>query len=389
MPITKVLFLTQDFPPEKGGIQTYALELAAHLQALGISVTVLCPGRPASARGEFPFPVRRIAIHSSWLFLPLLFRLPGLLRQGGFSHILHAQWQVGLWACLRPSLARRHRLACLVHGRELLTSIFGPLRPLLLRAVFRHMELALPNSRAVAALLRQRARLAAGVRVGLLHPGVHADAFRPLPPAETDPLRRRLKLEDCKVVFAMGRMVRRKNLHRLIALWPRLLAREPRARLVLGGGGPEAPALHRLVRELGLEGEVLFPGRIPDSELVLYFNLADIGVLLSRSDANDVEGFGIVLLEAAACGRPVIGASAGGIPDALEDGSTGLLVDPENGEEVMEAVLGLAANPQRAREMGERGRRRVLAGFTWEHCARNLVAHWNLVPRPAAEADRV
>ncbi|HEX2613268.1 MAG TPA: glycosyltransferase, partial [Fibrobacteria bacterium] len=105
----RILVVTQDFPPVTGGIQTYLFELARHFIRRGHDVTVVCPGR-AGTPSPLPPEARviRIRVHSSWLFLPLLFRLPGILRRGDYTHVLYAQWQAALSESFVPRARRRH-----------------------------------------------------------------------------------------------------------------------------------------------------------------------------------------------------------------------------------------------------------------------------------------
>src|SRR4051812_17617867 len=138
-----ILLITQDFPPEHGGIQTYVLELARGFLAKGHTVRVICPGGKRDAN---PLPglkdLVRLPVPSSLLFFPLLAYLPGYLRRNpSVGHVLYAQWQVAAAAALIPGL-RKHKSFCLVHGRELLISMFGPMRHILMWRAFARLDAA-------------------------------------------------------------------------------------------------------------------------------------------------------------------------------------------------------------------------------------------------------
>src|SRR5690606_13685511 len=139
------------------------------------------------------------------------------------------------------------------------------------------------------------------------------------------------------VIVSLTRMVARKNLRGLIEALPLVRARVPGTKLLLGGTGPEREALMRLAVSSGLGETVLFPGRIADGEMNAHYSLADVFALPSLSERGDIEGFGIVFLEAGACETPVVGTLSGGIPDAIADGETGLLVPAGNRESLAEA----------------------------------------------------
>lgn len=358
-----ILIITQDFPPERGGIQTYVLELARGFMAKGHVVRVICPGSP---RDENPLPglkdLVRLRSPSSLLFLPLLAYLPGYLRRNpSVTHVLYAQWQCAVAENMIPvSVRKRLKTFSLVHGRELLTSVFGPAAPFLMRRTFGRLDAAFPNSNEVLRLTREKIGDARPLH--LVHPGVDPELFQR---KDAGFLRQRYALGNAPVIVSITRMVARKNLGRLIRALPDVRAAVPGARLVLGGTGPERESLVRLAARLGLGDTVLFTGRIADAEMAAHYSLGDVFALPSLSSRKDVEGFGIVYLEAGACEVPVVGGQAGGVPDAVVHGETGLLVDPENTEKLKEALIDLLRDGEKARTLGRNARARIQKSFTW------------------------
>ncbi|MEO7958300.1 MAG: glycosyltransferase family 4 protein [Fibrobacteria bacterium] len=391
-----ILIITQDFAPERGGIQTYVTELARGFMARGHAVRLICPG---SARDGNPLPgltdLVRLNVSSSLLFFPLLTYLPRYLRRNpSVTHVLYAQWQVAAAGALRsigpmgsegfsrrkgsgqagqapPGIPLAHptpKTFCLVHGRELLVSLFGPLRHAMMKRAFAGLDAAFPNSNEVLRLTREHA----GPRcpLHLVHPGVDPEHYRPV---DAGFLRERYGLGTAPVILSLTRMVARKNLRRLIEALPGVREAVPGAVLILGGMGPEREALLKQAADAGLAEWVRLPGRIADAEMAAHYSLADVFALPSLSSTKDIEGFGIVYLEAGACEVPVVGGRAGGVPDAVADGETGLLVDPENTESLKAALVELLRNRERAREMGRRARRRVQASFTWSAAAERVL----------------
>jgi phosphatidyl-myo-inositol dimannoside synthase len=374
-----VLLVTQDFPPDQGGIQTYCWELAQRLCAEGTPVRVLCPTperrngsppAPPAPRG-LPLAIDRIDLHGSFLFAPLLGRMRRYLAaHPDIRTIVSAQWQVAVWQLAAPALAARYRRLCLVHGRELLTTVFGPLtRPLAARTLA-SMDEVLPVSAPVRRLLEDvlPAR-AGGPVVRVVPPGVDPALFRPV---EAGDLRRRLGLGDARVVLSISRLARRKNVDGLVRAFVHVRAACPGSVLVIGGDGPERPRLEADVRRLGLGEAVRFLGRIPDDELVAHYNLADVFVLPGRERPGDVEGFGITLLEAGACERPVVAGRTGGMVDAVADGETGLLVEPGDDHALARALIALLGAPDRARALGRAARVRIVRELTWARCAERV-----------------
>lgn len=361
-----ILIVTQDFPPERGGIQTYVLELARRFLARGHAVRVICPGK---ASDPVPMPgltdLVRLPVPGSFLFLPLLGYLSGYLRRNpSVDRVLCAQWQSAL--ALPPRGGNGRKSFCLVHGRELLTSVFGPAAPFAMRRAFARLDAAFPNSNEVLRLAR--ARTAPEFPLRLVHPGVDPEAFRPV---DARFLRERYGLGDAPVIVSITRMVARKNLRRLIEVLPAVRAEVPGTRLVLCGTGPEREGL--MAAAAGLGDAVLFPGRIEDGEMAAHYRMADVFALPSFSTDRDIEGFGIVYLEAGACEVPVVGGLAGGVPDAVADGETGLLVPPEDSGRIREALIELLRNRPKAEAMGRRARERILENHTWTATADRML----------------
>jgi len=153
----------------------------------------------------------------------------------------------------------------------------------------------------------------------------------------------------------------------LVAGWPRVLARSPRARLLLVGGGPAEASLRRAVAARGLTDSVVLTGPVPPAELPAYYAAGDVFAMpcRTRRAGLDVEGLGMVFLEAAACGRPVVAGTSGGAPETVLEGTTGHVVDPRSPAAVADAITGLLDEPARARAMGAAGRAWVEQRWSW------------------------
>jgi len=169
-------------------------------------------------------------------------------------------------------------------------------------------------------------------------------------------------------------MVPRKGQDTLIKAWPKVRAEVSDALLLLVGDGPYAPALKRLAQRLGVAGDVLFTGPVPWPELPAYYDAADVFAMpcRTRRAGLDVEGLGIVYLEASATGLPVIGGDSGGAPDAILDGESGYVV--RDGHSVATRIIELLTDPDKARAMGEKGLAWVDREWRWELTAARLSA---------------
>lgn len=224
-------------------------------------------------------------------------------------------------------------------------------------------------SRFTASLVEQ-----AGVdprRIHVIHPGCDADYFRPHP---LDPAFRERLLgprAGSPVILTVGNLVERKGHDMVIEALPQVIRRVPDATYLVVGDGPYRDALARRAQAAGVREHVVFAGRVAATDLPAIYALSDVFVMPSRVRPADcdVEGFGLVFLEANACGKPVIGGRTGGIPEAILDGETGFLVDPENPADIGERLLTILTDRDRAMEMGHRGRKRVTAHFSWADAA--------------------
>ncbi|HXJ31728.1 MAG TPA: glycosyltransferase family 4 protein, partial [Gemmatimonadales bacterium] len=213
--------------------------------------------------------------------------------------------------------------------------------------------------------------LALGVtadRTRILYPGVDADRYSPAtvhtPPATN---------HRSPTLLSVSRLADMYKGHdTTIRALPLVQAKVPGARYVVAGGGPLREYLGRVAQSVGVEQNVEFLGEVSDDQLLDLYRSADVLAVLSRESASlgGAEGFGIVCLEAAACGVPVVAGRSGGLPDAVQDGVTGILVDPQDLGAAAEAIVSLLADPARARRMGAAGRSAVLDHFTWDHMAR-------------------
>ncbi|MQY02483.1 GDP-mannose-dependent alpha-(1-6)-phosphatidylinositol monomannoside mannosyltransferase [Actinomadura sp. RB68] len=362
--------VTNDFPPRPGGIQAFVHNLAVRRPAG--SVVVYAPAWKGAAAfdAEQPFPVVR---HPSSLMLPeprVLRRAAQIMRSEDCGSVLFgASAPLGL---LAPAL-RRHgaeRLVGITHGHEAGWASLPGARGLLRRIgdgvdVLTYLGEYTRSrmARALSPLAASRmARLAPGVDETLFHRGAGGALVR-----------ERHGLGDRPVVVCVSRLVPRKGQDALLHAWPRVLRAVPDAALLLVGGGPYRPELERLAA--GLDS-VVFTGSVPWEELPAHYDAGDVFAMPSRTRRRglDVEGLGIVYLEASATGLPVVAGDSGGAPDAVLEGETGVVVPGRSVPALTAALVGLLTDPGKARKMGEQGRAWVEREWRWEIQAARLGA---------------
>jgi phosphatidylinositol alpha-1,6-mannosyltransferase len=193
------------------------------------------------------------------------------------------------------------------------------------------------------------------VRINVIPPGIEVKRFATRPDTAA---------REAWTLLTVGRLVLRKGQDTVIRALPQVAQAVPHARYMIVGDGPDAAELRNLAVKLGVADRVVFAGRVADADLPGLYQACDVFVLPTRSDAGEVEGFGIVFLEAGAAGKPVIAGRAGGTADAVLDGATGLLIDPLDVQAVVEAIIRLAHDTALAQHLGAAGRDRVCAEFS-------------------------
>ena len=197
-------------------------------------------------------------------------------------------------------------------------------------------------------------------------PGIDTEHF--LPTASATDLRSQLGLANKKVIVSVGRLVHRKGQDTLIQSLPDILKSHPSAHILLVGEGPYREHLEKLVNQLQVQNAITFIGRIQYRDLPRYICVGDIFAMPSRSRLAglEVEGLGIVYLEASSCGLPVIAGKSGGAPDAVIEGVTGVTVDGTSAEEVAAAIIKMLDKPENSKAMGEAGRKWIQDKWSWE-----------------------
>ncbi|WP_030205651.1 glycosyltransferase family 4 protein [Streptomyces bikiniensis] len=374
----KTLIVTNDFPPRPGGIQAFLHNMALRLDPERVVVYASTwkrgrEGAEATAAfdAEQPFTVVR---DRTTMLLPtprVTARATALLREHGCESVwFGAAAPLGLTApALRRAGARR--LVATTHGHEAGWAQLPAARQLL-RRIGEGTDTITYLGEYTRSRIASALTPAAADRMVQLPPGVDEKTFHP--GSGGDEVRARLGLSDRPVVVCVSRLVPRKGQDTLIRALPGILRRVPDAVLLIVGGGPYEKDLRRLAAETGVAGSVRFTGAVPWAELPAHYGAGDVFAMPCRTRRGglDVEGLGIVYLEASATGLPVVAGDSGGAPDAVLDGETGWVVRGESPEETADRVATLLLDPGLRARMGERGRAWVEEKWRWDLLAERL-----------------
>ncbi|MGW2231505.1 glycosyltransferase family 4 protein [Streptomyces formicae] len=374
----KTLIVTNDFPPRPGGIQAFLHNMALRLDPEQIVVYASTwkrgrEGAEATAAfdAEQPFPVVR---DPTTMLLPtprVTRRAVSLLREHGCTSVwFGAAAPLGLMgSALRGAGATR--LVATTHGHEAGWAQLPASRQLL-RRIGESTDTITYLGEYTRSRIAPALTPAAADRMVQLPPGVDEKTFHP--DSGGAAVRARLGLTDRPVVVCVSRLVPRKGQDTLILAMPRILARSPEAVLLIVGGGPYEKDLRKLAAETGVADSVRFTGAVPWEELPAHHGAGDVFAMPCRTRRGglDVEGLGIVYLEASATGLPVVAGDSGGAPDAVLDGETGWVVRGGSPEEAADRITALLEDPELRQRMGQRGREWVEEKWRWDMLAQRL-----------------
>jgi phosphatidylinositol alpha-1,6-mannosyltransferase len=383
--VARTLIVTNDFPPRQGGIQSFVHAMALRQPAGDVVVYASDFAGSAAFDAEQPFPVVR---HPTGLLLPT----PGARRRilaTARTHGVSSVWfgAAAPLALLTPSLRRAgiSTVVATTHGHEVGWAKL-PLARQALRRIGNECDavtyLGEYTRRRLAGALGPRARL---VR---LTPGVDVETFRG--GIDGHSVRTEHGLVGRSVIVCVSRLVRRKGQDTLIKALPAIRRQIPDAALLLVGSGPLLPELRRLAQRVGVTEHVKFAGSVVRDRLAEHFAAGDVFAMPCRTRrfGMDVEGLGIVYLEASALGLPVIAGDSGGAPDAVLPGQTGFVVPGRGGTELVERIVQLLADPELRARMGQAGQSWVQARWRWESVAARLTTLLAGQDPDASGADR-
>lgn len=369
------MFFSMDFKPMSGGVAEHTHQYARYLRTRGHTVSVVAPRVEGSREfdAEQPYEVTRVGNRSTpirhVLFLVTLVRL---LYRNDVDWVYCPVWYpLGVFASLvRPFTSTRLAVAAhgweVVHERRTLNERLQGKGLLLQRPVFRTADVVVAVSEWTRDVVLESVPEA---NVVVVNNGVVPEEFEDGEPLETVD---GVDLDGRNVLLTVARLASRKGHDTIIRALPTIREAHPNTVYLIAGDGRERSSLETLAEGVGVREDVVFLGYVPDADLPDLYATADLFVMPNRREGNSVEGFGIVFLEANAAGTPAIGGDSGGVPDAVADGVSGRLVDPDSVEAVVEAVVDLLDDRRSLARLGREGRKRVRSEFTWEHAGREL-----------------
>jgi len=349
-----ILILTTFYPPAKGGIQTYTYEIARNLEKIGYNVTVFTISNDGIKK-IFNFNSFKLIKKNKKISLYKLF--------SKYDIIFATSWFPSGILGFILSIIFKSKFYISAHGNEILYPKNYPFMRSIMKICFKKTYKIFSVSNFTKKLLIKN--------------GVNSKKIIVIPNG-TDPIRfnpnisntdiiDKLNLKNKKIILSISRLVERKNFGMIIKILKDVINEIPNVVYVIGGTGPMKDKWEKIAINYNIIEQVKFVGYIPEKDLPKYYSMCDVFIMpsIEMKEESEVEGFGITFLEANACGKPVIGSRSGGISDAIIDGKTGFLVNPEDRNEIKDSLLKILKDAVYANILGKNGRKRIETELNW------------------------
>ena len=377
----KTLMVTSEFPPVKGGMSTMLFNLWKRLPRE--KIVVLTGGAsPKGYSNDKGLDIVREKYALGADALSRAIRVAAvvwhMLRQNSVRKIKHNHCAQVISSGLGGYILKKMKgtpYTVYLYSADILEFSKSRITRRIMADVIRESDRVIVCSDFAADLLDER-KLAWRDKITVLTPGVDMERF--MPGKGGGDIRRKYGIkESSKVLLTVSRLAARKGHDAVLKVLPGVLEVFPETVYLIAGEGPERGRLEKIASESGLSDHVIFAGAVTQEDLVSFYNACDVFVMLPRviAETGDAEGFGIVFLEAGACGKPVIGGRSGGVKEAVKDGLTGILVASEDISAIREAILKLLGDGEYASRLGENGIRVMREEFCWERRAEILTRY--------------
>jgi phosphatidylinositol alpha-1,6-mannosyltransferase len=370
----ETLFVTNDFGPRAGGIETFVHGLVERFPKGSVVVYTSQQGDTSSYDAKWleDYGVKVVRDRSKMLLpTPRVIRnvQKVILAENPKTVVFGAAAPLALMG----KFLKASRKIALTHGHEVWWAKVPPFN-LAMRLIGNSVDhLTYLGAYTKSQISKSLSKKAIKSMVHIA-PGIDTSKFKPV---DATDLRKELGLEEKEVIVSVGRLVPRKGQDQLVKALPEILRSHPNAHLVFVGTGSHKKVLDNLIVDRSLQKHVTFTGRVQYEELARYICIGDVFAMPSRSRMAglEVEGLGIVYLEASSCGLPVLGGDSGGAPDAVLEGVTGIVVNGRNTKEIADGILKLLESDRKA--IGAAGRKWALDTWDWEIWAKKFVSLCN------------
>ena len=374
----KSLLITLDFPPDIGGVGNYLYNLCSNFP--NNNITVLTQENKF-AKFDHKINILRkklilknIPIWPKWILL--FFHVHDLVRIKKYQFLMAGQiLPIGTVCYLIKKLLKVPYLV-FTYGMDITFSQYSKRKTNLIKKILKNADYVITISE-----YTKNELLKLGVEENKITKVFPCANFTPSTPdlSRKNQIVNKYDLFNKKIILTVGRLEERKGQDMVIKSLPKILEKIKNIKYLIIGNGPYKEKLLDLIKENNLENHVHIISNVINEDLNVFYNLSDVFIMPSREikfsngKIKDFEGFGIVFLEANLYEKPVIGGKSGGQPDAIQDGYSGLLVNPESKDEIAEAIVKLLTDRELYAKLGKQGRQRVLSKFHWKNEANKII----------------
>ncbi|NQU99590.1 MAG: glycosyltransferase family 4 protein [Parcubacteria group bacterium] len=370
----KSLLITKFFPPNRGGIQNYLYNICKNIEKDKIFVLTEKGNKNQENFRISSYKIKKIYSSLSLSFLPVFFKASKIIKENSIENLYLGHFYIPYAiSALILNKFKNIPYTIFTHGLEILETRNSPKSNYILKLCLKNAQNVIVTTNYLKKeIVNKYPSLSLDDKIIKIPPGVDSNHFRPN--LNTSDLVAKHDLENKKIILTCGRLVKRKNHQLIVKALPEILKKVPNVIYLIAGTGPEEKNLRKQVNELGLEKSVRFLGEVENKDLPLFYSLADVFCMPSiyNKEAGDIEGFGLVFLEAQACGTPTIGSNTGGIPDAISNNIDGYLVNLESSQELASRITKLLLNNDLAQQFGRAGREKVIREHDWSKLVERL-----------------
>lgn len=378
----KTLIFTVDYRPYLvSGIATYTYEIAINLHNLGEDIIVLAPSMKGAREFDKKQNFKTIRFPNILFLRELLLFLyvPFFVKKYRIKNIINIMWfPCGVISLFTYFLFRTPYFVCAMAAEIAENVKVHPSLKHKIRSRLKFLKkLSFIKAKKIFSIssYTKKMLIEQGVdsnKIIIIPGGVNIKDFNPS--IDTSEIIKKYNLKNKKIILTVARLDFYKGIDTVIKSLKKIILNIPDIVYIIIGEGPEENNLKKLVKEFGLEENVVFAGVVPQKDIGQYYSACDLFIMASQEikESGEIEGFGIVYLEANACGKPVIGGRTGGTIDAIIDGETGILLNPKSEEEISQAIIKLLSDVVYAKRLGENGRKRVENELTWDKIAERI-----------------
>jgi phosphatidylinositol alpha-1,6-mannosyltransferase len=373
------LLVTLEYAPFKGGVSSYYENMVNNWPGEIKVLTIPCQNQENFKENDvIRKKILAKKIKPAWL--PAVFYIRQIILKKNIDHVLVGQILPIGTAVFICSKLLNIKYSVFLHGMDLCFALKKKRKRKLAVKILENADSVICANNYVKEIALKVISKKEKKKITVVNPGVSLPS-RPSRKQEIDELKNKYGLQNKSILFSIGRIVERKGFDKVIEALPAIAKKKNDIVYVIAGSGPDENLIQDRIQKTtpSLRRKIITPGKISETEKWLWLNLCDVFLMPSRDIDGDLEGFGIVYLEANLAGKPVIGGAAGGVKDAISHGKNGYITDPNSPEKIAKLVISLLEDKKKRERMGREGRKRAINEFNWQKQTDKIYKHLKIL----------